>query len=46
MGKKINFSKFFLKSWQINTATILKIIYDSAACHDPKLMNFKKKQMF
>ena len=38
MGKKINFSKFE----KLADKYFLKIIYDSAACHDPKIMNFKK----
>jgi len=39
MGKKINFEKFekFAKKY------FLKIIFDSAACHDPKILNFQKK---
>lgn len=38
MGKKINFSRFekFADKYS------LKIIYDSAACHDHRIMNFKK----
>ena len=40
LGKAINFSKYekFAKKYS------LKIIFDSAACHDPRIMNFKKKQ--
>lgn len=38
MGKEINFLKFE----KIAKKYSLKIIYDSAACHDPQIMNFKK----
>ena len=40
MGRKIDFAKFerFAKKY------CLKIIFDSAACHDPKIMNFKKNK--
>jgi perosamine synthetase len=38
-GKAINFFKYekFANKYS------LKIIFDSAACHDPRIMNFKKK---
>ena len=40
MGKNINFFEYekFAKKYS------LKIIYDSAACHDPRIMNFKKNK--
>ena len=40
MGRKIDFAKFerFAKKY------CLKIIFDSAACHDPQIMNFKKNK--
>lgn len=40
LGRNIDFEKFeiFAKKY------FLKIIFDSAACHDPKVMDFKKKK--
>lgn len=38
LGKKIEFKKYQSFANKYN----LKIIFDSAACHDPKILNFKK----
>ena len=39
-GKKIEFHKLFKLSKKYN----LKILFDTAACHDPKIFNFVKKK--